>query len=116
MKTLDFGALRDANLRRCESAFHPLDAWSLADWSTAMAGECGEACNVVKKLRRLDIGSGFVRPTEEAAPLLADLGKELADVVIYADLLAARAGIDLGGAVRAKFNEVSERVGSEVRL
>jgi hypothetical protein len=43
-------------------------------------------------------------------------GNAMADVVTYADLLAARFGIDLGLAVAAKFNEVSERVGSDLRL
>lgn len=70
-----------------------------------MAGECGEACNLIKKLRR-----GEDVPTE-------DIAFELADLVIYADLLAERLGIDLGAAVRAKFNFVSEhRAGSDVRI
>lgn len=116
MSELSFDVLRKTNLTRCESAFHPLEAWTLTDWSTAMAGECGEACNVVKKIRRLDIGSGFVRPDERSADLFVDLADEIADLVIYADLLAARAGINLGEAICAKFNRTSERVGSEVRL
>lgn len=40
-----------------------------------------------------------------------DLGYELADVVTYCDLLADQYGIDLGEAVREKFNIVSARVG-----
>lgn len=112
-----FRDLREANLKRCEDSFHALEAWSLTDWATAMGGECGEALNVVKKLRRLEIGSGFVREFEESAPSLhRDLADEIADVVIYADLLAARAGIDLSEAIRRKFNEVSQRVGSQVHL
>jgi len=71
-----------------------------------MAGECGEACNVVKKIDR----DGW------SEDLQLKLAKELADVVTYADLLAARFGIDLGQAVAMKFNEVSERVNSELRL
>lgn len=42
---------------------------------------------------------------------IADLGHELADVVTYCDLLADQYGIDLGEAVREKFNIVSARVG-----
>ena len=41
---------------------------------------------------------------------------ELADVVIYLDILAMRLGVDLGAAVMDKFNRVSVRVGSTVRL
>lgn len=102
---LDFARLRDANVPRCEQAFHGVDAWSLERWALAMIGEAGEVCNAVKKIIRND-GSGSV-------PALA---QEIADVVIYADLLAARAGIDLGEAVRAKFNQVSRARGSAILL
>lgn len=46
----------------------------------------------------------------------AALGQEISDTVIYLDDLAARAGIDLGAAVRATFNAVSERNGFPERL
>ena len=42
--------------------------------------------------------------------------KELADAQIYLDLLAKSIGVDLGEATRAKFNEVSDRVGVPVYL
>lgn len=113
---LDFADLRDANVRRCKEVFHPLNDWSPTDWATAMAGECGEACNEVKKLRRLD-GADHEQDTEaKRAELREKIGTELADVVIYADLLAARLGINLGQFVIGKFNEVSERRESTVRL
>lgn len=101
---LTFKTLRAVNLARCEQAFHPLDSWSATDWACAMGGECGEALNLIKKLRR-----GELITREE-------IGKELADVVIYADLLATRLGINLGEAVIQKFNEVSDRVGSDIVL
>ena len=44
------------------------------------------------------------------------LAKELADVIIYADLLAHAANIDLGQAVVDKFNEVSVRRGALTKL
>ena len=115
---LSFTDLRAANETRCERAFHPIGAWSLTDWATAAAGELGEACNVIKKMRRFegshnDPALNIDPASEDGKRLLAH---ELADTVIYLDLLAARAGIDLGEAVREKFNLVSERVGSSVRL
>lgn len=104
MSDLGFQNLRDANVRRCNAVFHPLHSWSPTDWACAMAGECGEACNLIKKLHR----------GEDISP--SEIGKELADIVTYADLLAARLGINLGDAVREKFNEVSERRNSDYRL
>jgi NTP pyrophosphatase (non-canonical NTP hydrolase) len=102
--SLTFDELRLANVERCETAFHPLDAWSPSDWAMASAGELGEACNLLKKRLR---GEAI---QDEA------IGDELADTVIYLDLLAARLGIDLGEAVIRKFDVVSGRRGSPIRL
>jgi NTP pyrophosphatase (non-canonical NTP hydrolase) len=73
----------------------------------AVTGELGEYANMSKKLRRGDL-------TEEEFKQAAS--KELADVVTYLDILAMQLGIDLGEAVRSKFNEVSRRVGADVFL
>lgn len=104
--TLMFATLRRVNVERCEEVFFPLDSKDGPWWGNAMAGECGEACNVVKKIDR----DG---DTPQRRQHLAD---ELADLVIYADLLAARFGIDLGAAVVKKFNEVSRERESDTRL
>mgnify|MGYP001570964157 CR=1 FL=1 len=101
---LDFDILRQANLERCNSAFHPIDEWSPTDWATALAGEVGEACNLIKKLRR----------GEEIATV--DIADEIADAVIYADLLCTRLGEQLSVAIRRKFNMVSDRVSSNIFL
>lgn len=103
---LSFKELRAINVERCNGSFFPLESKDGPWWGNAMAGECGEACNVVKKIDRDGLTSERV----------VALAKELADVVTYADLLASRYGIDLGHAVAMKFNEVSERVGSALRL
>lgn len=78
--------------------------WSLADWSNALAGETGELCNIIKKIRR-----GDDIDVKEA-------GKELADIVIYADLIASQLGLDLSECIVQKFNEVSERVHSSIKI
>lgn len=117
---LSFGDLRTANAVRCFRGFgHEIDAWSPGDWATAMAGECGEACNEVKKLRRLGPLPEVVKANGNAAAVhdaTEKIASELADLIIYADLLAARLGIELGPAVRRKFNEVSDRVKCDVKL
>lgn len=114
---LTFAALRRANIARLptfkngkgEPAHSEPDGsdWCLAQWSNAVCGELGEAANLIKKIERGDL------TLEEARE---DLGREFADVVCYLDILAKRAGVDLGAAVVGKFNEVSRRVGTTVYL
>ena len=103
--------LAKANADRCNEVFHPIDEWSPTDWACAMAGECGEACNLVKKGRRISSD-----PREWPCDLTGEIAEELADLVIYADLLAQRLGINLELAVQWKFNKVSEETGSDIRL
>lgn len=114
---LTFNTLREANVKRLpefknnrgDVAHDAADGsdWSLNDWAVAATGELGEACNVLKKVRRGDLS------LDEALPMLR---QEFADVVIYMDLLAKRAGIDLGEAVMETFNKKSEKVGSRIRI
>lgn len=105
---LTFSRLRKINVKRNKAAFGlNLETWSLAEWSNAMAGECGESCNITKKILRGD------KPFKH---FKKDLAKEIADVIIYADLLAAAAGIDLEAAVIEKFNEVSDRRNCKIKL
>jgi len=112
---LTFAKLRAANLARVKR-FHRggITDWSLSDWAVAMAGEAGEACNVVKKLNRERDGSPGNTLSE--SELRRALAAELADTLIYLDLLAARAGIDLETAVIDKFNAVSKRMDFPDRL
>lgn len=114
---LTFEELRIANTKRLpqfknakgEPAHSKADGsdWSLAEWMNAVAGELGEAANIIKKIKRGDISLA------DAKPLLA---KEFADIVTYLDITAMQAGIDLGKATVEKFNEVRNRVGSNVFL
>ena len=83
--------------------------WSIAEWTNAMAGEAGEACNIAKKLIRGDYGDD-----EELG--IGELLDEIADVVIYADLVCQRVNRKLEIAVHNKFNEVSERIGCDIIL
>jgi len=105
---LTFRVLRGSNLARCPlfknakgEIKHSGRDWSLNDWYTATSGELGEAGNILKKIRRGDM------TLHEAKPMLA---RELADVVIYLDLLAAEAGIDLDQAVLETFNAKSAQL------
>lgn len=114
---LSFETLREANKLRLptfknakgEPAHAKADGsdWKLSAWSNAVLGELGEAANIIKKIERGDMS------LEEARPALAE---EFADVVTYLDLLATQAGIFLGVATYNKFNKVSKRVKSPIRM
>lgn len=114
---LNLSDLRNANIKRIPLFRNKLGElshsqpdgsdWCLAQWCNAVCGELGEAANIIKKIERGDMSLDESR---------ADLGREFADVLIYLDILAFRAGIDLGVATIGKFNEVSNRVGCNVKL
>lgn len=119
--SLTFDTLQAINKLRCEAAFHSVEVWAPWEWSNAMAGECGEACNVTKKMNRIWPANQFKqswnKPEDQLmADLEQKLADELADVVIYADLLATRIGRSLGECIRHKFNEKSDEIGSAVKL
>ena len=92
--------------------------WIGSDWSNAMCGEAGEAANVVKKLRRIETNTyrGTKKTDGDIGHLIMLLERELADTVIYADLLAEFYGLSLGDNVVAKFNAVSLRENLPQRL
>lgn len=93
--------LRRANVNRQVEWENAQDKTSLSYLGNAIAGEVGEACNIIKKLEREALGLRGSRATSQ------DLADELADVIIYIDLLAARFDIDLEEAIRSKFNKTS---------
>jgi NTP pyrophosphatase (non-canonical NTP hydrolase) len=97
-----FEALRFANATR-QREWDPNDDITLAYRGNELAGEVGEACNVIKKLERERIGIRGTRADK------LQLASELADVIICVDLIAMQAGIDLSEAVPLKFNETSAK-------
>lgn len=110
--------LQEKNVARCERDFkHRLLDWSALEWAGAMAGEAGEATNFAKKLTRGDfkLDDPMTRKgvTQSARLHLAD---EVADMVIYADLLCTYAGTSLREALVRKFNATSVERGSTIRL
>lgn len=116
---LTFALLRGANSQRLHSfknakgelVHKDKPDWKLSQWGCALAGEVGEALNIIKKKERGD----FTQEEWEARHK-QELANELADVMIYLDLLALHAGISLQEAVIFKFNVVSNRLSSEIKL
>jgi NTP pyrophosphatase (non-canonical NTP hydrolase) len=102
---MTFKELNEANVARNDLLFKDIDNhWSLADWSNAIAGETGELCNKIKKVRR-----GENIPKE-------DLEEELGDIVIYADLLAKKLDTSLEKCVKQKFNAKSKLWNCHIKL
>lgn len=92
---LTYAALREVNVARCTGSWKmPLDSWSYTEWVVALGGEIGESLNLLKKLNRSR--GGWVGNTEEDVALQRKLADELADVVIYLDLVTASQDVDFG--------------------
>lgn len=104
-----YSTLREANTAR-QAEWDQDNKIGLTYRGNELAGEVGEACNVMKKIERERLGIAGSRAS------LEDLAEELADVVICADLVAMGEGIDLAAAVARKFNKTSEKVGLSTRM
>lgn len=116
-KQLTFQEFSEANRKRCESPAgfnHKLDDWSLSDWITAVAGELGEAANVVKKLNRVRDGIPGNKETEQE--LREKLRRELGDTACYLDLIFQRLGTTMQEGMVEVFNAKSEQIGYPERI
>lgn len=114
---LSFRTLREANKKRLplfknakgKKVHKKADGsdWSPSQWLQAVTGELGEYSNVRKKFERGDMN---------AKEFKALAKHELADVAIYLDILAFQLDIDLGEAIKEKFNIVSERINCPIYI
>lgn len=110
-KELTFKELADKNEERCILWNGEGSHESQLEFNTIeLAGETGELCDAVKKYLRFK--RGMVGGIEDLTPVKEELG----DVVICCSLLATTLGIDLGEAVREKFNKTSEKYDFDVIL
>lgn len=105
-----FFSLQEANVARDKEWNTTGEKLPLTFRATELAGEVGEACNVIKKLERERLGIVGSRDTVE------HLAEELADVVICAYLVAMDTGIDLDKEVAKKFNATSAKNGFKTRM
>lgn len=92
--------LRGSNIRR-DAVWNPNRLLTLSFRGNELAGEIGEACNILKKIERERIGLVGSKATPEM------LAEELADGVICLDLIAMEFAIDMEEAIRRKFNKTS---------
>ncbi len=82
---MNMTALHKANVAR-DKEWNPESTLDLDFWGIELAGEIGEACNVIKKIERERLGLRGSRAT------LQDLADELADGIICVDLIACHIG------------------------
>lgn len=101
---MDFKGLKKVNTKRDKECYAHCEDWGVTDWGCAIAGETGELCNLLKKVKRGD----------EVDPIA--IQEEIADIVIYCDLLASYLRFDLEKAIIHKFNKTSDKLGSKVKL
>ena|SRR5256885_2984247 len=103
------------NLKRCVSKqgfHHNLKSWSFAEWTNAMAGEIGEACNITKKLLRLKLNIRGNKFTDlDFNKLKREAAKECIDSIIYADLTIQALGFNTEELLIEVFNNKSIEIG-----
>lgn len=107
------------NRERCTSPGgfnHTLDTWSYAEWTNAIAGEVGEACNLTKKLtRHRDKIPGNIKKVDQSVDILKlRAAQELADAFIYIDLAIQALGFNTSKIVRDKFNDKSRQLNCKI--
>jgi len=109
---LDLSALRPLNVQRAKEGFRCYDNQPLTYWTTALAGEVGELCNMIKKLQRVEKGGVDGGSSYTAKDISKDMLKEeIGGIAIYLDLLASLLGISLEEAIIDTFNKKSEKLG-----
>ena len=118
---MTFAKVSAVNVNRCQR-WHKngLLDWSVSDWAVAMAGEAGEVCNAVKKLRRVEDQipsiTALERTIASRKEAIDKIGEEIADTFLYLDLLAARLELSIEDEVKRKFNKTSIACGFTDRL
>jgi len=89
---------------------------SLADFGNALAGEAGELCNFLKKIRRVQSGMRYRASEGNIIELTERASYEIADVIIQAFLVATELNLDVETILKTKFNITSDEFGFSQKL
>lgn len=110
--SLDLQAFRSINVDRARNGFKCYDNQPLTYWTTALAGEVGELCNMIKKLQRVERGGVDGGSSYLAKDINREMLKEeIGGIAIYLDLMASLLDIDLSEAIVDTFNQKSAQLG-----
>lgn len=117
---ITLGQIRQANVER-QKEWDGDAQFSEVFFANALGGETGEMAEVVLALQiQIAVGKAenIVKKMERgrmglpgSTASVSELGKELADILTYVDLLANKVGLDLATCWVAKYNEVSDKYG-----
>jgi NTP pyrophosphatase (non-canonical NTP hydrolase) len=107
---LNLKQLRRQSVIRAIKGFKTYRNVPITYWTTALAGEVGELCNMVKKMERvsyggIDAGSSYTAATIDKKMLEEEIG----GILIYLDLLSSLLDISLEDATINTFNSKSEK-------
>lgn len=107
---LDLATFRPLNVERAKEGFKCYDNQPLTYWTTALAGEVGELCNMIKKLQRVERGGVDGGSSYTAKDINKEMLKEeIGGIAIYLDLMASLLDISLEEAIIDTFNSKSEK-------
>ncbi len=109
---LDLSTFRPLNIQRAIEGFNCYDNQPLTYWTTALAGEVGELCNMIKKMQRVEKGGIDSGSSYTAKDITKEMLKEeIGGIAIYLDLLASLLDISLEEAIIGTFNSKSAKHG-----
>lgn len=107
---LDLASFRPLNVQRATEGFKCYNNQPLTYWTTALAGEVGELCNMIKKMQRVERGGIDGGGSYTAKDINKEMLKEeIGGIAIYLDLLASLLDISLEEAIIDTFNSKSEK-------
>jgi NTP pyrophosphatase (non-canonical NTP hydrolase) len=108
-KNLDLKKFRELSVKRAKEGFKTYDNVSILFFTTALAGELGEPCNLIKKIERAKAGGLDAGTNHKVKDISKELlAEEFGGIFIYLDLLASLIGVDLEEAIIKTFNDKSE--------
>ena len=100
MKDLKFNELRSINLERSIKSYgHEPSDKPIESWLSWLIDEVGELNQAI-----------YDESNKE------EIADEIADCVIYLDLLSQSIGLNLGEIVRNKFNKTSDKINSDIKI
>jgi len=104
--------LRRLSVERSINGFNTYDNQPITYWTTAVIGEFGELCNMIKKMKRFEVSghdSGHSYTAKNITPEM--IREEVGGTLIYIDLLCSFLNVDLQEAITETFNQKSVELG-----